>query len=103
MWKGLRYTLSDSIWFQMEAVSNKDEEDDQVQSMAQGPFCRGCLKRLVGKVPVQVSGVPDRCHNCGLSWSIHELDYPEMPLGDLKRMVYDMLDRKVKMSRNVQC
>lgn len=57
----------------------------------------------MGRVPVQVSGGPAQCHNCGLSSSIHELDYPEMSLGDLKRMVYDMLDRKVRMSRNVQC
>ena len=103
MWKGLRFTLSDSIWFQTGLVPNEDVEDDQVQSMVQGPFCRGCLKRLVGRVPAQVSYVPAQCHNCGLSWSIHELDYPEMPLRDLKRMVYNMLDQKVRMSRNVQC
>ncbi|WP_447963782.1 hypothetical protein [Nitrospira sp. Ecomares 2.1] len=103
MWKGLRFTLSDSIWFHAGVVSNEDVEDDQVQAMVQGPFCRRCLKRLVGRVRVQDSGVPPQCHNCGLSWSIHELDYTEMPLGDLKRMVYGMLDRKVRMSRNVQC
>lgn len=103
MWNGLRFTLSDSIWFQVGVVPNEDVEDDQVQAMVQGPFCRRCLKRLVGRVHVQVSGVPAQCHNCGLSWSIHELDYPEMPLGELKRMVYDMLDRKVRMGRNVQC
>ena len=103
MWKGLRFTLSDSFWFQMGVVPNEDVEDDQVQSMVQGPFCRGCLKRLVGRVPAQISYVPAQCHNCGLSWSIHELDYPEMPLRDLKRMVYNMLDQKVRMSRNVQC
>ena len=94
MWKGLRFTLSDSFWFQMGVVPNEDVEDDQVQSMVQGPFCRGCLKRLVGRVPAQISYVPAQCHNCGLSWSLHELDYPEMPLRDLKRMVYDMLDQK---------
>lgn len=103
MWKGLRFTLSDSIWFQTGVVPNEDVEDDQVQFMVQGPFCRGCLKRLVGRVPAQISYVPAQCHNCGLSWSIHELDYPEMPLSDLKRMVYNMLDQKVRMSRNVQC
>jgi hypothetical protein len=103
MWKGLRFTLSDSNWFQMGVVSNEDVEDDQVQSMAQGPFYRGCLKRWVGRVPAQASYVPAQCHNCGLFWSIHELDDSEMPLRDLKRMVYDMLDQKVRMSRNVQC
>ncbi len=102
MWKGLRFTLSDSIWFQAGVVSNEDVEDDQVQDMVQGPFCRKCLKRLVGRVRVQVAGVPAQCHNCGLSWSIHKLDYPEMPLGELKRLVYGMLDRKVRMSRKVQ-
>ncbi len=79
MWKGLRFTLSDSIWFQTGVVPNEDVEDDQVQSMVQGPFCRGCLKRLVGRVPAQISYVPAQCHNCGLSWSIHDLDYPECP------------------------
>lgn len=103
MWNGLRFTLSDSIWCKTGVVPNEDVEDDQVQSMVQGPFCRGCLKRLVGRVPAQISYVPAQCHNCGLSWSIHELDDPEMPLCDLKRMVYDMLDQKVTMSRNVQC
>lgn len=103
MWKGLRFTLSDSIWFQTGVVPNEEVEDDQVQSMVQGPFCRGCLKRLVGRGPAQISYVPAQCHNCGLSWSIHELDDPEVPLRDLKRMVYDMLDQKVRMNRNVQC
>lgn len=103
MWKGLRFTLSDSIWFYAGVVSNEDVEDDQVQTMVHGPFCRRCLKRLVGRVRVQDSGVPPQCHNCGLSWSIHELDYTEVSLGELKRMVYGMLDRKVRMSRNVQC
>lgn len=103
MWKGLRFTLSDSIWFQTGVVPNEEVEDDQVQSMVQGPFCRGCLKRLVGRGPAQISYVPAQCHNCGLSWSIHELDDPEMPLRDLKRMVYNMLDQKVRMNRNVQC
>ncbi|MBA3611798.1 MAG: hypothetical protein H0W49_02565 [Nitrospirales bacterium] len=84
-------------------MSNEDVEDDQVQAMVQGSFCRRCLKRLVGRVRVQISGVPAQCHNCGLSWSINELDYPEMPLGELKRMVYGMLDRKVRMSRKIQC
>ncbi len=79
MWKGLRFILSHSIWFQTGVVSNEDVEDSQVQSMVQWQFGRGCLKRLVGRVPVQVSGVPGQCHNCGLSWSIHELDYPEVP------------------------
>ncbi|WNM58896.1 hypothetical protein [Candidatus Nitrospira allomarina] len=67
IWKGLRFTLSDSIWFQTGVVPNEDVEDDQVQSMVQGPFCRGCLKRLVGRIPAQISYVPAQCHNCGLS------------------------------------
>ena len=94
MWKGLRFTLSDTIWFKKGVAANEDVKDDQVQSMVQGPFCRGCLKRLVERVPAQILYVPAQCHNCGLSWSLHELDYPEMPLRDLKRMVYDMLDQK---------
>ena len=76
-------------------VPNEDVEDDQVQSMVQAEFGRRSLKRLVGKVPVQVSGVPTQCRNSGLSWSIHELDYPETPLGDLTAMVDEILDRKV--------
>jgi hypothetical protein len=102
MWKGLRFTLSDSIWLQMGVVPKEDIEDDQVQAMVQGPFCRVCLKRLVGRDRVQVAEVPAQCHNCGLSWSI-ESDNRSMPLGDLKRMVYDMLARKVRTSRDVQC
>ena len=94
MWKGLRFTLSDSIWFKTGVVANEDVEDDQVQSMVQGPFCRECLKRLVERVPAQIIYVPAQCHNCGLSWSIGELDYPEMPLRDLKRIVYNMLDQQ---------
>jgi len=103
MGKGLRFTLSDSMWLQIGVVSKEDVEDDQVQAMVQGPFCRVCLKRLVGRDRVQVAEVPAQCHNCGLSWSIHESDHRSMPLGDPKRMAYDMLDRKVRTSRNVQC
>lgn len=103
MWKGLRFTLSDSMWLQIGVVPKEDVEDDQVQAMVQGPFCRVCLKRLVGRDRVQIAEVPAQCHNCGLFWSIHESDHRSMQLGDLKRMVYDMLDRKVRTSRNVQC
>ncbi|MCA9499623.1 MAG: hypothetical protein KC588_10555 [Nitrospira sp.] len=91
------------MWLQAGMVPNEDVEDDHVQSMVQAAFGRRSLKRLVGKVPVQVSGVPTQWHNSGLSWSIHELDYPEMPLGDLTAMVDEILDRKVRASRNIQC
>ena len=91
------------MWLQAGMVPNEDVEDDHVQSMVQAAFGRRSLKRLVGKVPVQVLGFPAQCHNFGLSWSIHELDYTEMPLGDLKVMVDEMLDRKVQTSRNIQC
>ena len=44
IWKGLRFTLSDSILFQTRVVPNENVEDDQVQAMVQGPFFWGCLK-----------------------------------------------------------
>ncbi|MDR4462324.1 MAG: hypothetical protein MRJ67_17680 [Nitrospirales bacterium] len=91
------------MWLQAGMVPNEDVEDDHVQFMVQAAFGRRSLKRLVGKVPVQASGVPAQCHNSGLSWSIHELDYTEMPLGDLMAMVDEILDRKVRASRNIQC
>lgn len=103
MWNGLRFSLSDSIWLRMGVVPKEDVEDSQVQVMVQGPFCRACLRRLVGRNGVQIAVVPAQCHNCGLSWSKHEFVCSAILLNDLKRMVYDMLDRKVRANQNVQC
>ena len=100
---GLRFTLSDSFWLQMKVVPKEDMEDDQVQAMVQGPFCRVCLKRLVVRDRLQVAVVPAQCQNCGWSWSMHDSEQPSMPVSDLKRMVYDMFNQNVRASRKFQC
>lgn len=101
-WNGLRFTLSDSIWSYLGSMPMQDIEDAQVQLMVQGPFCRACLKRLVGRHSVPVAEVPKHCRHCGLSWSNQESDCLPISLVELKRRVFDDLDRESKASRAVQ-
>ena len=100
---GLRFTLSDSIWSHMGVARREDIEDGQVQAMVQGPFCGACLKRLVGRDRVYAAEVPAQCRHCGFSWSKQEFDSLTISLLELKRQVYDNLDRELRTNRKVQC
>lgn len=103
MWNGLRFTLSDSIWANLGVIPRDDLENGQVQAMVQGPFCQFCLKRLVGRNPVLAVEVPVQCRYCGLSWSNQGSESQPILLIDLKRQVYDNLDREFRRSRRAQC
>jgi hypothetical protein len=85
VWNGLRFTLSDSIWSYMEVMPREDLVDSQIQAMVQGPFCRGCLKRLARKDRIHAAEVPAQCRHCGLSWSNEASDNLPISLVDLKR------------------
>jgi hypothetical protein len=100
---GLRFTLSDSIWSHMGVATREDLDDGQVQAMVQGPFCRICLKRLVGRDRVRVAVVPAQCRHCGFSWSNQGSNNLSISLLELKRQVYDSLDRELRSNRRVQC
>ncbi len=103
VWNGLRFTLSDSLWAHMGVMPRKKAEDGQIQALVHGPFCRVCLKRLVERDRVYAAEVPGQCRHCGVSWSNQEFDRLPISLVDLKRKVYDSLDRKLRTSRGVQC
>jgi hypothetical protein len=103
VWSDLRFTLSDSIWLHVGVTPGEDLDDSQVQSMVQGPFCRGCLKRLVGRNRVLADEVPAQCHHCGLSWRNLGSHRLSIMLLDLKRQVYDNLDRKLRTSPKLPC
>jgi hypothetical protein len=102
MWNGLRFTLSDAIWSYLGLIPMEDIEDAQVQVMVQGPFCRACLKRLVERYSVPAAEVPKHCRHCGLSWNNQKSDCLPISLVELKRRVFDDLDRKSRASRMVQ-
>jgi len=103
VWNGLRFTLSDSLWAHMGVMPREKVEDGQVQAMVHGPFCRVCLKRLVERDRVHAAEVPGQCRHCGVSWSSQESDRLPISLVDLKRQMYNSLDRKLRTSRGVQC
>lgn len=100
-WNGLRFTLSDAIWSYLGLIPMQDIDKDQVQRMVQGPFCRVCLKRLVGRFSVPSAEVPKHCRHCGSSWSNKKSDCLPISLVELKRRVFDDLDRKSRASRVV--
>ncbi|MEJ2230110.1 MAG: hypothetical protein P8X46_02860 [Nitrospirales bacterium] len=102
-WNGLRFTLSDSFWAHMGVTRREDLEDGQLQTMVQGPFCRVCLKRLVGRDRTHTAEVPAHCPHCGLSWGNQQYDSLSISLVDLKGQVYDhLINREFKMSGNGQ-
>jgi hypothetical protein len=85
MWNGLRFTLSDSLWSYMDETTREDLADSQVQAMVQGPFCRGCLKRLARRDHNYAHEVPTQCRHCGLYWSNQApVNLPISPI-ELKR------------------
>ena len=103
LWNGLRFTLSDSVWLHIGVMSRENVANGKVHAMVHGPFCRVCLKRLVERDPVHAAEVPVQCRHCGVSWGKQGSDRLQISLVDLKRQVYDSLDRKKRTSRGVRC
>jgi hypothetical protein len=87
----------------MGVATREDLEDGQIQAMVQGPFCRVCLKRLVGRDRVHDAEVPAQCRHCGFSWSNQASDNLSISLLEVKRQVYDSLERELRTNRRVQC
>lgn len=101
---GLRFTLSDSLWSHMGTISGEDVgvDDSHIQAMVQGPFCRMCLKRLVGRTTDPTVEIPALCRHCGVSWSRQTPDALRISLVDLKRQVYLSLVQEFRTGRSVQ-
>ena len=94
---GVRVTLSDNLWPHLGVEGVNEMEDDLIDSMVQGPFCPVCLKRVVRRdANKQLAEVPEQCRYCGISWDCQgKVEYP-LPIMDLKRQVYQQLDREYR-------
>lgn len=104
VWGGLRFTLSDSLWSHTGVISGEDVglNDSHIQNMVQGPFCRVCLKRLVGRATDPAAEIPAQCRHCGVSWSRQTPDALRISLVDLKRQVYLSLVQEFRTGGSVQ-
>lgn len=98
---GLCFTLSDSLWMHIGRMSGERLEDAELQSMLQGPFCRVCLKRLVGRDREYIAEVPVQCRHCGTHWSNKNFGDQPISLLDLKRQIFLSLDREFQTSRRM--
>lgn len=94
---GVRLTLSDALWTHLGSESVDEMGDHLINSLVQGPFCPVCLKSLVGRGQNRKSTtVPESCRHCGVSWdSQGSVDHPISSI-DLKRRVYEQLDREYR-------
>ena len=98
---GLRFTLSDALWSYVGVKTLQDIGESQVVALIQGPFCRMCLKKMVGRHRGQMgSGIPRQCRFCGVPWNYP--DSEEIPPTEvrLKGEVYEFLDRQQRLLRN---
>ena len=98
---GLRFTLSEALWSYVGVKRLSDLGEAQFVTLIQGPFCRMCLKRMVGRDRGQ-SGtiIPDHCRFCGVPWNSHEAQQSPPTDGGLKREVYESLDEKWRAIRS---
>lgn len=96
-WQGLRFTLSDWFWTHVGHTKASQITDEQLSSMIHGPFCPGCLKRWVGRVPDgQALIVPPVCPSCGISWNNGHFLYDSPPhVTELKRRVYEHFEQEI--------
>ncbi|MDX1410756.1 MAG: hypothetical protein R3351_01240 [Nitrospirales bacterium] len=93
---GLRMTLTDLIWKELGIVQPWDLSDQQLHQVFQGPFCRNCLRSLIVSKPVDGERVVrHQCRHCLLSWRVDPTT-PTIPLGRLKRELYEMLDAEYR-------
>ena len=100
---GLRLTLSDALWAHLGISRVEDIEVSLIDSVLQGPFCPVCLKRWVGRDRSKNSmEVPAQCRHCGVSWDCRgTIDVP-ISLVELKRQVYDKLDKEYRAGGTIR-
>jgi hypothetical protein len=100
---GVRVTLSDGLWAHLGTDLVEDIEDHLIDAMVQGPFCPGCLKRVVGRDRhKKFSEVPAQCRYCGVSLDgPGTIAYP-LSIIDLKRQVYQQLDQEFRAGKTMQ-
>ena len=100
--RGLRFTLSDAIWANVGVKAVGDMGDSLIQSMILGPFCLVCLKWFVDRHRTQGSTeVEAKCRHCGVPWNGHDTEGVPVPLIDLKREIYDHLDREYRVRKRI--
>jgi len=94
---GVRVTLSDRLWTYLGTERADEIEDHLIDTMVQGPFCPVCLKRVSARDRrKKIAEVPAQCRYCGVSWECQEtVDYP-LSLIDLKRKIYQQLDKEYR-------
>jgi hypothetical protein len=94
---GVRLTLSDALWAHLGAESVEEMGDHLIDSLVQGPFCPVCLKWLIGRRQDRKSAtVPEPCRHCGISWDCQGVVGHPISSIDLKRRVYEQLDREYR-------
>lgn len=100
---GLRFTLCDAIWAHVGVKAVEDIGDRLIQRMIQGPFCLVCLKWLVDRHQTQgTTEVAEKCRHCGVPWNGQDIEVFPVPLIDLKRRVYENIDREYRMRKGIR-
>ncbi|GJL65309.1 MAG: hypothetical protein NPIRA05_02800 [Nitrospirales bacterium] len=98
---GVRVTLTDQIWHGLGKINPQDLSDLQIRQYIQGPFCRNCLRSLVvGGVEDGEKSVRAQCRYCSLVWR-KDSNSP-LPLGQVKREVYDYLDTAYRHGDHIE-
>ena len=93
---GIRMTLTDLFLKELGIVQPLEVSDRQLERVFQGPFCRNCLRSLVVSKPVDGEKlVRLQCRHCLLSWRV-EPSTTTMPLRQLKRELYELLDTEYR-------
>ena len=100
---GLRFTLHDSLWTYFGSNDLGQIQDSQLHTFVHGPFCRECLKRLVGRDQLHASAeIPLRCRHCGTAWDSQATDNKPVQMMTLKRQVFEYLDQEYHLRKNIQ-
>jgi len=100
---GLRLTLNDALWAHLGVRGIEEIEEQLIDTLIQGPFCPVCLKWLVGRDQAKHSAqVPAHCRHCGVSWEGQGALTLPLSLVELKRQVYDALDKEYRACGIIQ-
>lgn len=93
---GIRMTLTDLFLKELGIVDPLEVSDHKLEKVFHGPFCRNCLRSLVISNPVDGEKlVRHQCRHCLLSWRVEPTN-TAMPLPQLKRELYELLDTEYR-------